>query len=229
MSDSYIQVALDSNGKKLQTFLNEIDGQDVHAEAVTIVRPDGDPALFVGGAMGVALHDSSGIGLVATPAGFLQVKVTNQVVVAIQDGSDVTQGVTTGTAVVTDADGTLQQYLRGLVKLASDAPSSFKNLGANATLNVKASAGKVLSLSCYNVNAAARFLQLHNTATTPAGSAVPIFSFLVPPLGQIVIGTDFFSNAGCSFSTGIAFGFSTARDIYTAGSAGDQSTWIQYK
>jgi hypothetical protein len=36
---------------------------------------------------------------------------------AIVDGADLTQGVTTGAAVATDAPGTIQQYLRGLVKL----------------------------------------------------------------------------------------------------------------
>ncbi|MBU2051196.1 MAG: hypothetical protein KKH61_19785 [Gammaproteobacteria bacterium] len=42
---------------------------------------------------------------------------------AMVDGSDLTQGVTTGAAVITDATGTLQQYLRGLVKLATTAGS----------------------------------------------------------------------------------------------------------
>lgn len=37
--------------------------------------------------------------------------------VTIADGADVTQGVTTGAAVTTDANGTIQQYLRGLVVL----------------------------------------------------------------------------------------------------------------
>jgi len=38
---------------------------------------------------------------------------------AIVDGADVTQGTTTDAAVVTDATGTVQQYLRGLVKLVA--------------------------------------------------------------------------------------------------------------
>lgn len=37
--------------------------------------------------------------------------------ISVVDGSDATQGITTGTAVVTDVAGTVQQYLRGLVKL----------------------------------------------------------------------------------------------------------------
>lgn len=108
-------------------------------------------------------------------------------------------------------------------------PSTFKNLGANATLNVKSSAGTVFSLSCANANAASRYIQLHNTTTVPGGGAVPIFSFLVTSGNQIVIGTDFFTNEGVAFATGIAFAFSTTQNTYTAGSAGDQSTWVQYK
>lgn len=123
---------------------------------------------------------------------------------------------------------TLQQQILAAIG-GSVVPTQFLNVGANATLNVKASAGKVFSIYCNNSNAANRYIQLHNTATVPAtGVTVPIFSFLVPPGSQTVIGTDFFTNAGCAFATGIAFAFSTTRDIYTAGSAGDQQTSIQF-
>lgn len=108
------------------------------------------------------------------------------------------------------------------------APSQFLNVGANATLNVKSSSGKVFSLYCHNSNAATRYLQLHNTATVPAGGDVPVKTFVVFSTGQTVIGTDFFTNAGLAFSTGIAFAFSTTRDTYTAGSAGDQQTQINF-
>jgi hypothetical protein len=43
---------------------------------------------------------------------------TDSVSVATAQGAGATVGVTTGAAVVTDANGTIQQYLRGLVKLA---------------------------------------------------------------------------------------------------------------
>lgn len=109
------------------------------------------------------------------------------------------------------------------------APTAFSNLGANTTLNVKATTGNVFSLTCHNANAASRYLQLHDTATTPSNAAVPKFSFLVPTASQIIVGTDFFTVEGVAFATGIAFAFSTTRDTYTAGSAGDQATYIQYK
>lgn len=109
------------------------------------------------------------------------------------------------------------------------SPTLFTNFGANATLNVKATPGNVYSLYCDNLNAAVRYLQLHNTATTPAGGAVPLMTFKIPATSTLVLGTDFFTLAGENFSTGIAFAFSTTEGTYTAGAAADQFTQIQYK
>lgn len=112
---------------------------------------------------------------------------------------------------------------------ATASPTRFANLGANATLNVKAAPGNVFALYCHNANAASRYIQLHNTATTPADQDVPLYSFLVPTLGQTIIGEDFFSMAGANFSTGIAFAFSTTKATYTAGTNTDQNTVVHYK
>lgn len=111
---------------------------------------------------------------------------------------------------------------------AAASPSRFTNIGANTTLNVKAGAGNVFSLSCDNTNAAARFLQLHNTATTPAGGAAPLYSFRVPASSQIIVGNDYFTNEGVNFSTGIAFAVSTARDTYVAATAAEHSTVVHF-
>jgi hypothetical protein len=105
----------------------------------------------------------------------------------------------------------------------------FTNFGANATLNVKAAAGNVFSCKCHNLNAADRYLQLHNTATVPAGSGVPLMTFLIPAGAERIIGTDLFGVSGMNFATGIAFAFSTTEGTYTAGTAGDQFTQIEYK
>lgn len=107
--------------------------------------------------------------------------------------------------------------------------TTFSNWGANTTHNVKATPGSVYSLYAYNTNAAARFEQLHNTATTPSASAVPVFSFLVGISLDKLIGSDFFGPNGCNFSTGIAFAHSSAFGIYTAGTAADGNRTIQYK
>lgn len=137
---------------------------------------------------------------------------------------------TDGQSVVLQADsaGNLKETLATLIagedgsnnvlatvqrKLASStyAPLLFKNLAANDTLNVKATPGNVFSFACYNTTASARFFQLHNTATVPGAAAVPYMaSFLVPAGSQTVIGSDFFTNEGINFTTGIAYGVSTA-------------------
>lgn len=105
-------------------------------------------------------------------------------------------------------------------------PSAFQNLGANATLNVKSTAGIVLSLTCINKTASVRYICLYNSATTASGA--PLEQFLLPGNSCIVIGTDYFTLAGKYFSTGIAFGVSTTVDTYTAASATDHSTQISY-
>lgn len=126
-------------------------------------------------------------------------------------------------------DGTVNANITGgTVTTTVTTPTHFINLGANAALNVKAASGSVFSLYCYNANAADRFLQLHNLTTAPTGGETPKLSFQVPSGGSIVIGTDFFTAVGVPFSTGISFAFSTTRNTYTAGSAADQLTTIEY-
>lgn len=124
--------------------------------------------------------------------------------------------------------GAKQDTGNASLALIATAPTRFQNLGANATLNVKASAGYVYSLACDNLNAADRFIQLHNTATTPAGGAVPLYSFRVFGGTPLVLGTDFFTAVGAAFSTGIAFAFSTTEATYTAATAADQMIHIMY-
>jgi hypothetical protein len=109
------------------------------------------------------------------------------------------------------------------------SPSLFTNFGADATKVVsKISESRVFSLSCHNINAASRYLQLHDTVTALAGTEVPLVSFLVPAGATVIIGTDWFSNEGLRFSVGITFAFSTTEGTYTAGTNTDQFTQIRY-
>lgn len=128
-------------------------------------------------------------------------------------------------------DNTNNVYATVVKKLAvsTHSPSLFQNLGANATLNVKATPGNVFAVKCHNINAAARYIQLFNTATTPSAGNVPTWVALVPTAVEVTFGEEFFSNAGINFSTGIAFAFSTTEATYTAGTASDQMTHIVYK
>lgn len=110
----------------------------------------------------------------------------------------------------------------------------FTNFGANATLNVATGKVAIKGVTCYNGNAAARYLQLHNTATTPSASAVPAWFVLVPAGQMIVLGNDFFGDDGMLLGPpgttflGCAFAFSTTARTYTAGTATDQDTQIMW-
>ena len=61
--------------------------------------------------------------LAAAGMSLADIDIQGSEAVTIVDGGDVAQGTTTGAAVITDAAGTIQQYLRGLVKLAVTAGS----------------------------------------------------------------------------------------------------------
>jgi len=108
------------------------------------------------------------------------------------------------------------------------APSLFTNFGTDPDVSVKATPGVVLSFSCHNLNGSSRFAQLHNKASAPGAGDVPLLTFLIPTGAMIVLGTDFFTQAGIAFGTGIAFGFSTTEATYTAGVSTDQFTQITY-
>lgn len=121
---------------------------------------------------------------------------------------------------------TIEKLLAGV---STYSPTLFTNFGANATLNVKATAGNVYAIHCQNTNAAIRYIQIHNTATTPGGGAVPLLSFAIPASSSVTITHDLLVAGGVYFSTGIAFAFSTTLGTYTAGTAGEQSTTILFK
>lgn len=102
------------------------------------------------------------------------------------DGANATMGVTTGAAVTTDATGTLQQYLRGLVKLIA---AGISVTVSNTTLAVTQSgnwaarmvgnAGAILDFAGQNATAPANSLlvgaEFNTTPTTIAsGNASPL-------------------------------------------------------
>lgn len=127
-----------------------------------------------------------------------------------------------------NTNGVLAEVIKPL-SVATYCPSLFTNRGANNTLNVKASAGNVFSLSCFNTTASVRYLLLHNTATVPVNTNVPVVSFLVPANAQIIVGSDFFHSSGLNFATGIAFAISSTMDTLTLATSTDQSTSVVFK
>ena len=110
-------------------------------------------------------------------------------------------GATTGAAVVTDATGTIQQYLRGLVKLivskitvgidqttpgttnavVASKPSVTQvvSTALEASKVLKASAGSLVSLTITNTKTSAQWILLMNSTTVPGNGTVTL---LYPPI-----------------------------------------------
>lgn len=114
---------------------------------------------------------------------------------------------------------------------ASNVPLPFgASYSANAGVG-KPSAGNLFSVMGTNINAAVRYLQLFNKATTPVNTDVPVVgcSFpLAPDNGLVILGEDFFSTLGEYFTIGIAWAFSTTKDTLTLATAGDHAVRGHY-
>lgn len=87
--------------------------------------------------------------------------------------------------------------------------STWKSDGTDYRNVPKASAGKLFSITAFNVNAAAAYLKLYNLAADPTvASDTPVARFVIP---GATTGAGFVLRfEGASFSTGIAFAVTTA-------------------
>lgn len=101
------------------------------------------------------------------------------------DGANLTMGVTTGAAVTTDATGTLQQYLRGLIKLFTTA--TFK---AASTAPVAADPALVVAISPNSVNINGRAL--------PGGSAPVVLNSMTYSAKAASVTASLFGATGAS-------------------------------
>lgn len=110
-------------------------------------------------------------------------------------------------------------------------PTVYQDAGSATNLVAKSSAGRVLNIVATNANAAVRYLQLFNRATTLSGGETALVWFLMPAgtaAAPAVIerGSEFWGKYGKLFDTGITWGVSTTATTFTAATAGEHTTTI---
>lgn len=133
-----------------------------------------------------------------------------------------------------DTTNTLIAILPKVLASATYAPTVSAIFGTDVDLSVKASAGNLFSITCSNINAAVRYLQIHNKASAPANPNVPIISLPIPAgsatsPGYLSLTREDFGQGGIYLSTGIAIGISTTEATFTAATTTDHDyfvTWI---
>lgn len=143
---------------------------------------------------------------------------------AVLDSIDGGIGSLTETAPATDTassglNGRMQriaQHLSNLLTFFSPA-SKATSTALEASRVVKASAGTLLGISGYNGSATGQFIQIHNSATLPADTAVPMEVLYVQPLSSFAFECN--GLAGDTYSTGIVICNSSTAATKTIGAA----------
>ena len=120
--------------------------------------------------------------------------------------------------------GDLDSSLDSVTVHPNSAGVTVANVALATSLVIKASPGKLLMLTAYNNNGAARFIQLFNATALPGNGAVPVMIISVPTLGTFSFPIPNLS--GMDFSTGIVVANSTTAATLTVGSADSWFTAI---
>ena len=133
--------------------------------------------------------------------------------------------VSTGTGVGTQAVADIP------LSIAAAASSTYHPVTQVTTASVKGSAGNVFKIRATNENAAVRWVQLHNKATAPAGTDVPVLSWKIPAGTATAPGyVEFEFRNALQLGTGIGVAVSTTQATFTdAATATEHEILVEYK
>lgn len=124
--------------------------------------------------------------------------------------------------------GTITPVPSALSGAASSVYSPISSVVTAAA--IKGSAGNVFKILATNANAAARWFQLHNKATIPLATEVPLRSWKIPAGTANNPGyVEFEFKYANAFSTGIGFALSTTQATFTdAATASESTVTVEY-
>ncbi len=152
-------------------------------------------------------------------------------------GIDVARNVKTHEQYAPTAEDNDKQVIAQQIRPVSGttyAASTFAVFGTNVALSAKATAGNLFSIYATNINGAIRYLQVHNKASAPASTNVPVISLPIPAgtatvPGSLKIGRDILGEGGHYLDTGVSIGISTTEATFTAATTTDHDYYGQYK
>jgi hypothetical protein len=109
------------------------------------------------------------------------------------------------------------QNVRTIPELGSQVGVTVvKSSAYEASRVIKATPGTLISLVGYNSKASAQFIQVYNTTSVPADTAVPVYTFTVPATSNFSLDVPI---TGIPFTTGICVANSSTGATKTVGSA----------
>jgi hypothetical protein len=135
-------------------------------------------------------------------------------------GAEIAATIKAGSTAAQTSDTALVVALSPNNPLPAASSPSMEQIFGTVSGVIKGSAGSLMSFYGANYsNLSVNYLQFFNSTSAPGVGAIPFMEFEVGVSGNLksyMLDRDFFSDAGVSFSTGIAYGWSSTSGSYTA-------------